>query len=204
MVFLQKDAVDQRILTIVFGCAIFMFAVILKYLKNFAIIIRANGLVSWKGSVSTFIGILFFGYFIGRCFTCYSHQEGPWEKRFYCAQSKDPSFRVMNDTLINFGILAFSTFIFYIARKILILKCGNCCTDCNHASETTMQSVRGFFSRDNASRFKYNVKNFFWTIPPPPYSPDCQFTEQDLSTVLVTNNDYSHFHNRPCSSSNTK
>ena len=177
----QSNAVSQRILIIVFGCIIYMITIILKYLKNLGIVVRANGLVSWKGALSTIIGTILFAYFIGRCFTCYSLGEGPWFNRMYCAKSKSLSFRVMNDTIINILIMAFSTFIFYIVRQILNIE------NWSEYLSNSRNNIGSLFSIDSINKMKHNAIYLFYTQPPPPYdnTDENTYDNGSISRVLI-------------------
>ena len=118
----QKGAIQQRLATIfLVGIPAAMY-VSLYFSKYLSIVVRAQGSTTCAGIFSTTVGISIFTAFILRASYCFSEVNDKTPKWAVCAESVNDSFRVLNNTLIQLGIMTVSTGILMFISDFFIYK----------------------------------------------------------------------------------
>tara|TARA_Y100000389_G_scaffold198050_1_gene233859 strand:+ start:5938 stop:6576 length:639 start_codon:yes stop_codon:yes gene_type:complete len=117
----QKSAINQRMATICLVGVPAALYVILYYTKYLSIVIRAQGTTTFMGMFSTTVGVALFTGFVLRASYCFSPATDIPSGAF-CAKSVDPSFRILNNVLIQLGIMGASTIILVIVSDFFIYK----------------------------------------------------------------------------------
>ena len=115
----QKSAINQRMATICLVGAPAALYVSLYFTKYLSIVIRAQGTTTIMGVFSTTIGVVVFTGFVLRASYCFSPATAVPAGAF-CAKSLDPSFRILNNVLIQLGIMSGSTIILIFVSDFLI------------------------------------------------------------------------------------
>lgn len=139
---------------------------ILTLLKPLGVTLRANGLTSCRGLMSTMSGLLVVILFVMRGVYCVSSGVSSISSGWVCAKSNDPSYRVLNNTLIQLVLVIVCIMMLKLVIWWVNMKsCWACCTDLG-------DSVSTFRKEWKLHRIKYTIMTTFSRIEPPPYSED--------------------------------
>lgn len=151
----QENSIGQRISTlVVVGLPIILY-ILCDYTQNLAVVIRAFGIRSNWAAVSTLLGLIIFAFWIIRACYCFSNFTS---KYAFCAVSKQPSFRIMNNVLIQIGLMLFSTFILLLISEVLSIK------------DVSSIWYERYVNIKNGLYFRKYKKNIIYLFNPPPYS----------------------------------
>lgn len=97
--------------------------ILFEYSKQLGIAIRAPNLHSWKGALSTIVGMMVATYFGVRIFYCFApSMENKQMSIMVCAHSVDPSFQNINNLLIQLAIAVILTIVLFILINILTIE----------------------------------------------------------------------------------
>ena len=98
----QQNGIAQRIATISAVGLPIMLYIFCSYTQNLGIVIRAYGVEPAWASISTILGLfVFVGWIVRACY-CF----GGLDSRYaFCAKSKQPTYRLLNDMLIQIGLM---------------------------------------------------------------------------------------------------
>tara|TARA_B100001287_G_scaffold275648_1_gene283888 strand:- start:958 stop:1713 length:756 start_codon:yes stop_codon:yes gene_type:complete len=118
----QTSAINQRMATICLVGIPAAIYVTLYYTKYMSIVIRAQGTTTFMGMFSTTVGVTLFSGFILRASYCFSPAIAATPQGAFCAKSVDPSFRILNNVLIQLGIMSASTILLIIVSDFIIYK----------------------------------------------------------------------------------
>ena len=151
----QQNSIGQRISTlVVVGLPIILY-ILCEYTQNLGVVVRAFGIKPNWAAVSTILGLSIFAFWVIRACYCFSNFTS---KYAFCAVSKQPSFRIMNNFLIQLGLMVLSTFLLIIISEVLSIK------DISSVWYERYSNIK------NGVYFRECKKNIIYLFNPPPYA----------------------------------
>jgi hypothetical protein len=102
----QGNSIGQRIATISAVGVPIMLYIFCGYTQNLAVVVRAYGIKPAWASCSTLLGLIIFCGWIVRACYCFG---GLHSRYAFCAESKQPTFRILNNGLIQVGLMLVSS-----------------------------------------------------------------------------------------------
>jgi hypothetical protein len=98
----QDNAIGQRIATISAVGVPIMLYIFCGYTQNLAVVVRAYGIEPAWASCSTMLGLaIFCGWIVRACY-CFGGLDSMFA---FCAESKQRTFRILNNGLIQVGLM---------------------------------------------------------------------------------------------------
>lgn len=159
----QTNSTSLRVAVIVCVGSPIAAYLVLTLLKPLGVTLRANGLTSLRGFISTSMGLLVIILFTMRGVYCFSNKFSTSGNVWLCAKSEDPSYRILNNTLIQLSLVVLCIMVLKLSICIISVdSLWQCCEDYS-------KSVRTVRERWNIGRIQYLITTTFSRIDPPPY-----------------------------------
>jgi hypothetical protein len=158
----NSTALRVAVITAVGGpLAIFL---VMNLLKPLGVTLRAHGLESCRGMMSTFMGLFVIVLFVMRGVYCFSPVKNITVSSMWaCAKSEDTSYRVLNNTLIQ--LLLVMLCIFVLKLTSMWIRAESFVAFCQKAK----QNVHVSFKEMSVARTKHFFVTKFSHIQPPEY-----------------------------------